>query len=80
MKYQKKTESGLFEHENTLESLLKMENLLVMLKEIVDFQRFMDELEKQFTNNSKKNRRKATGTMQRNVAGLNMFQGSQNRV
>ena len=55
MKYQKKTESGLFEHENTLESLSKMGNPLVMLKEIVDFEQFRDELETLFTNNSKKN-------------------------
>ena len=37
MKYQKKTESGLFEHENTLESLFRMGNLLVVLKDIIDF-------------------------------------------
>jgi transposase len=55
MKYQKKTESGLFEQENTLESLSKMGNPLVMLKEIVDFEHFRDELEKLFTNKSKKN-------------------------
>ncbi len=38
MKYQKKTESGLFEQQNTLESLSKMGNPLVMLKETVDFE------------------------------------------
>ena len=37
MKYQKKTGMSLFEQENTMESLSKMGNQLVMLKEIVDF-------------------------------------------
>lgn len=55
MKYQKKTESGLFEQENTLESLSKMGNPLVMLKDVVDFEQFRNELEKLFRNNSKKN-------------------------
>lgn len=55
MKYQKKIGMSLFEHENTLESLSKMGNLLVLLKEIVDFEQFRDELEKLFTNDSKKN-------------------------
>ncbi len=44
MKYQKKTELGLFEQENTLESLSKMGIPLVMLKEIVDFEQFRNEL------------------------------------
>ena len=44
MKYQKKTELGLFEQENTLKSLSKMGNPLVMLKEIVDFEQFRNEL------------------------------------
>ena len=55
MKYQKKTGMSLFEQENTMESLSKMGNPLVMLKEIVDFEQFRDELEKLFTNDSKKN-------------------------
>ena len=55
MKYQKKTGMSLFEQENTLESLSKMGNPLVMLKEIVDFEQFRDKLEKLFTNDSKKN-------------------------
>ena len=55
MKYQKKTGMSLFEQENTLESLSKIGNPLVILKEIVDFELFRDELEKLFTNNSKKN-------------------------
>ena len=46
---------SLFEQENTMESLSKMGNPLVILKEIVDFELFRDELEKLFTNNSKKN-------------------------
>ena len=37
-----------------MESLSKMWNQLVMLKEIFDFERFKDEPEKLFTNNSKK--------------------------
>ena len=55
MKYQKKSGMSLFEQENTLESLSKMENPLVMLKEIIDFEQFRDELEKFFANDSKKN-------------------------
>ena len=55
MKYQKKTESGLFEQENTLESLSKMGDPLVMLKDVVDFEQFRNELEKLFRNDSKKN-------------------------
>ena len=55
MKYQKKTGMSLFEQENTMESLSKMGNPLVLLKEIVDFEQFRDELEKLFTNDSKKN-------------------------
>ena len=55
MKYQKKTGMSLFEQENTMESLSKMGNPLVMLKEIVDFEQFRDALEKLFTNDSKKN-------------------------
>ena len=55
MKYQKKIESCLFEQENTLESLSKMGNPLVMLNDVVDFEQFRNELEKLFTNNSKKN-------------------------
>ena len=46
---------SLFEQENTMESLSKMGNPLVLLKEIVDFEQFRDELEKLFTNDSKKN-------------------------
>ena len=38
MKYQKKTGMSLFEQENTMESLSKMRNPLVMLKEIIDFE------------------------------------------
>ena len=38
MKYQKKTGMSLFEQENTMESLYKMGNPLVLLKEIVDFE------------------------------------------
>ena len=48
MKYQKKTGMSLFEQENTMESLSKMGNPLVLLKEIVDFEQFRDELEKFF--------------------------------
>ena len=55
MKYQKKTGMSLFEQENTMESLSKMGSPLALLKEIVDFELFRDELEKLFTNNSKKN-------------------------
>ena len=55
MKYQKKTGMSLFEQENTMESLSKMGNPLVLLKEIADFEQFRDELEKLFTNDSKKN-------------------------
>ena len=55
MKYQKKTGMSLFEQENMMESLSKMGNPLVLLKEIVDFEQFRDELEKLFTNDSKKN-------------------------
>ena len=55
MKYQKKTGMSLFEQENTMESLSKMGNPLVLLKEIVDFEQFRDALEKLFTNDSKKN-------------------------
>ena len=55
MKYQKKTGMSLFEQENTMESLSKMGNPLVLLKEIVDFEQFRDELEKLFANDSKKN-------------------------
>ena len=38
-----------------MESLSKMGNPLVMLKEIIDFEQFRDALEKLFTNDSKKN-------------------------
>ena len=55
MKYQKKTGMSLFEQENTMESLSKMGNPLVLLKEIADFEQFRDALEKLFTNDSKKN-------------------------
>ena len=55
MKYQKKTGMSLFEQENTMESLSKMGNPLVLLKEIVDFEQFRNELEKFFANDSKKN-------------------------
>ena len=55
MKYQEKTGMSLFEQENTMESLSKMGYPLVLLKEIVDFEQFRDELEKLFTNDSKKN-------------------------
>lgn len=55
MKYQKKTGMSLFEQENTMESLSKMGNPLVLLKEIVDFEQFRDALEKLFTNDSNKN-------------------------
>ena len=48
MKYQKKTGMSLFEQENTMESLSKMGNPLVLLKEIVDFEQFRDALEKFF--------------------------------
>ena len=44
MKYQKKTGMSLFEQENTMESLSKMGNLLVILKEVVAFEQFRDEL------------------------------------
>ena len=55
MKYQKNSGMSLFEQENTMESLSKMGNPLVLLKEIADFEQFRDEPEKLFTNNSKKN-------------------------
>ena len=38
MKYQKNSGMSLFEQENTMESLSKMGNPLVLLKEIVDFE------------------------------------------
>ena len=37
MKYQKNSGMSLFEQENTMKSLSKMGDPLVMLKEIVDF-------------------------------------------
>ena len=55
MKYQEKTGMSLFEQENTMESLSKMGNPLVLLKEIVDFEQFRDAPEKLFTNDSNKN-------------------------
>lgn len=56
MKYQKKIGMSLFEQENTMESLSKMGNPLVVLKDIIDFEQFRDILENLFTNDHKKSR------------------------
>ena len=47
---------SLFEHENTMESLSKMGNPLVVLKDIVDFEQFRSILESLFTNGHKKSK------------------------
>lgn len=47
---------SLFEHENTMESLSKMGNPLVVLKDIVDFEQFRSILESLFTNDHKKSK------------------------
>lgn len=54
MKYQKKSGMSLFEQENTMESLSKMGNPLVVLKDIIDFEQFRSILESLFANDSKK--------------------------
>ena len=56
MKYQKRSGMSLFEHENTMESLSKMGNPLVVLKDIVDFEQFRSILESLFTNDHKKSK------------------------
>lgn len=56
MKYQKRNGMSLFEHENTMESLSKMGNPLVVLKDIVDFEQFRSILESLFTNDHKKSK------------------------
>lgn len=54
MKYQKKSGMSLFEQENTMESLSKMGNPLVVLKDIIDFEQFRSILESLFANDHKK--------------------------
>ena len=56
MKYQKKSGMSLFEQENTMESLSKMGNPLVVLKDIIDFEQFRSILESLFANDHKKSR------------------------
>lgn len=56
MKYQKKSGMSLFEQENTMASLSKMGNPLVVLKDIIDFEQFRGILESLFTNDHKKSR------------------------
>ena len=47
---------SLFEQENTMESLSKMGNPLVVLKDIIDFEQFRSILESLFANDHKKSR------------------------